>query len=350
MEGRADPIRQVVELWGASSGTAKAVAIAAVATLIVVLVSWYTQEPARDASIAASTDSTARSPDSREKKPPQKWALPIARPLQQGMERLAGELEDTLSEMGGIANARVVLNRPDPTLFSDETAHVTAAVCLWLDPNATPSAAAIQGTATYISRAVPDLTEKGVTIVDGNGRVLFMDGQVVQNNLRDPTTTAPARLASSGKPSPWWSRPLESRAGVTILSLVIAMVLVAIFMTLRRGGRLSAAAARSEKGETPPAAVQEASPLSGLDASAVIAALRFERPQVMAFALARMDEGKAAAVLRGMPEAVRKDVQERMAYMGDVSPVIASAAEEAIAESARSLGASREEVNEWDGF
>ncbi len=349
MQSRDDPIRQLIDLWRGASGVTKAAVIVVAVTLAGLLVGWYAQEPAHDTPVPASTDSAVRSPDAPEGKPSQKWALPIARPLQQGMERLAGELEETLNEMDGISKARVVLNRPEPALFNDDAAHVTAAICLWLNPDIVPSAAAIQGIAAYVSRAVPALTEKAVTIVDGRGRTLFLDGQVVQNNLRSLPTAAPVMFPSSRKSSQWWSRPLESMAGVTILGLVIAVALVAVGMMVWRFVRLSAADGAREKPETPPAA-EGASPLGGLDAGAIAAALRFERPQVMAFALARMDPNEAAVVLEGMPEAVRQDMQERMARLGHVSLVIALAAEKAIAESARSLSASREKVNKWDGF
>ncbi len=348
MQGQTEPIRQLVELWRTTGGVAKAAIVVAAVTLAGLLVMWY----AHDAPVQAPPDSAARFQDASEREPPRKWAIPVAMPLQQGLERLAAELEDILSQMDGISKAEVVLNRLDPTLFGDEEAHVTAAMCLWFAPDTTPSAATLQGIAAYVSRAVPDLTEQGVTIVDGKGRTLFLDGQVVQSNLQDLAAAASTKLTVSKRPSPRWSWRPGSVSGTIALGLAVVVVLTVTVMMLRRGGRLSliAAGADNREFQSEPPTAEEASPLSGLEAGAIAAALRLERPQVIAFALTRMGPDEAAVVLEGMPAAVRRDMQERMARLKHVSPVIASAAEKAIAESARLLGASSEEVNQWGAF
>ena len=336
MQRHADPLRQIADLWRNVGAGGKAGVIVAGIALLALLITWYAGQPSPRGTTPTHPPSAENAADAPDERPARKWPVPIATPMARERDRATAELETTLSEMEGIDRARVALNPADPTLFTEEEKPATAAICLWLKPDLTPTHAMVEGIATYVSRAVPALPLENITIVDGGGRTLFADGQVVDTGVRDIA----AAVARSKAPAPdLWNRPpvsAEALQGVLLLSLAaLAVVLTAILTRLRRPRREAAPAPEGPEGALEPGTPESPPSLSDFDTDAVIVALSRERLQVVAFALSGMQPQDAVAVLQGSPEGLQRDVMELLPNLGEVAPTIAAAAEEALLESTR---------------
>ena len=88
------------------------------------------------------------------------------------MRALQAELAKTISQIDPIANARVLIVRPDPSPFIRDQKPTTASVMVHLRPGATLSHHVATGIVALVSRSVEGLTPENVTLVDGNGRLL----------------------------------------------------------------------------------------------------------------------------------------------------------------------------------
>lgn len=89
---------------------------------------------------------------------------------------LEGELSRTLSRMDGVRAARVHLALPEPTPFAAKQAGATASVILHLAPGAGLSASQVRGVVNLVSGAVEGLPAEGVSVLDGQGRLLQAQG------------------------------------------------------------------------------------------------------------------------------------------------------------------------------
>jgi hypothetical protein len=331
MGRQAGPAAQLADLWRNLGAGSKVTLSLAGAALIALLASWYAREPPTPNPHRFSTSPGKPPSETTSAAQPQRWAVPIATPLGRQRDAAAAELEDTLSQMEGVEKARVTLNRPDPAPYAGEEPSASAAICLWFEPEACPSEAMVEGIVGYLCRAVPELRRDSITIVDGAGRTLFADGQAVSATLR---LLASERVAAAeDRPTrPLWA--LGRAEGALLVCLAALLALLAALMTLRGRGGNARGASRADEPSAAGPTPQASAYMSGFEPAAMVAALAAERPQVVAFALSRMAPAAAAEVGGGLPEALRREVNLRLAASGEVAPVIAAAAERALLQCA----------------
>jgi flagellar M-ring protein FliF len=85
---------------------------------------------------------------------------------------LQAELARAVTQIQGVAAARVLIARPDPTPFLRDRAEPTASVVVKLKPNAGPGKSLAASIVSLVSRAVVGLKAESVTVVDSTGRLL----------------------------------------------------------------------------------------------------------------------------------------------------------------------------------
>ncbi|MBJ7470339.1 MAG: flagellar M-ring protein FliF [Solirubrobacteraceae bacterium] len=88
---------------------------------------------------------------------------------------LEGEIAQTVGAIDGVGGAEVQLTLPEDKLFSSESTPATAAVLL-SGGNAL-DAGAVRGIASLVSSSVSGLKADNVTITDGNGQMLWPNGE-----------------------------------------------------------------------------------------------------------------------------------------------------------------------------
>ncbi len=87
---------------------------------------------------------------------------------------LEGEIAKTISQVDGVGGAEVQLTLPEDKLFSSESTPATAAVLL--SGGASLDGNAVRGIAGLVSSSVSGLKSDKVTITDGNGQMLWPNG------------------------------------------------------------------------------------------------------------------------------------------------------------------------------
>lgn len=85
---------------------------------------------------------------------------------------LQNELETTLKSLNGVADARVSVVMPEPTLFVEKEKATTAAATLKLNPGINFADDQVRAIANLLSASVEGLQPENVTIVDTSGNVL----------------------------------------------------------------------------------------------------------------------------------------------------------------------------------
>ena len=98
---------------------------------------------------------------------------------------LQGELEETLTGIDGVRNARVHLVMPEPSLFTEEENPVTASVTLTLGGGTTLKTKQIDAIANLVSASGEGLDVEEVVIVSSEG--------VMLSEERDPLTKAASK-------------------------------------------------------------------------------------------------------------------------------------------------------------
>jgi len=89
---------------------------------------------------------------------------------------LEGEIARTIGSLTEVENARVHLNLPKPTLFSDKEMPPTASVVIKLKPAAELDRKTVKGVAQLVASSVEGLKASAVTILDQDGKVLNRGG------------------------------------------------------------------------------------------------------------------------------------------------------------------------------
>ncbi len=89
---------------------------------------------------------------------------------------LEGEISRTIGSLSEVENARVHLNLPKATLFSEKEMAPTASVVLKLKPAAELDRRTVKGIAQLVASSVEGLKAPAVTILDQNGKVLNRGG------------------------------------------------------------------------------------------------------------------------------------------------------------------------------
>lgn len=86
---------------------------------------------------------------------------------------LEGELTRTINQIGPVSGSRVHIAIPESRLFSDDEADTSASVVLDLRAGRSLSAQQVQGIAHLVAQSVEGLTAEHVTILNGNGDIIF---------------------------------------------------------------------------------------------------------------------------------------------------------------------------------
>lgn len=99
---------------------------------------------------------------------------------------LQGELARTISQLRGVARARVHLVLPQASLFVEREKPATASVFLKLAPGARLSSEQVRGIVHLVASSVEGLTPERVTVVDTAGRVLLAGGDAGSGGALSP--------------------------------------------------------------------------------------------------------------------------------------------------------------------
>jgi flagellar M-ring protein FliF len=89
---------------------------------------------------------------------------------------LQGELARTISQLRGVARARVHLVLPQASLFAEREKPATGSVFLKLAPGTRLSTEQVRGIVHLVASSVEGLTPERVTVIDTAGRVLLAGG------------------------------------------------------------------------------------------------------------------------------------------------------------------------------
>jgi len=90
---------------------------------------------------------------------------------------LAGELSRTIQSLSQVASARVHLAIPRPSVFVREQPRPSASVLVGLYPGRTLDEAQVSAIQHLVASAVPELSARGVTVVDQAGNLLSGSGE-----------------------------------------------------------------------------------------------------------------------------------------------------------------------------
>ncbi len=83
---------------------------------------------------------------------------------------LEGELQRTISHLGGVERARVHLVLPTRSVFVEDESQGSASVVLHMEPGRRLSSEQARGVVHLVASSVRGLSEENVTVVDGEGR------------------------------------------------------------------------------------------------------------------------------------------------------------------------------------
>lgn len=86
---------------------------------------------------------------------------------------LEGELARSINTLDAVKASRVHISIPKEALFKEDQHQATASVLLQLKPGARLTDEQVKGITNLVANSVEGLTEKGITIIDDSGRVLF---------------------------------------------------------------------------------------------------------------------------------------------------------------------------------
>lgn len=95
---------------------------------------------------------------------------------------LEGEITRTIMELTQVAEARVHIVLPEPSVFISQKKPATAAILLRLRPGAELVPDQVRGIVHLVSRSVEGLKPEDVTVVDDSGRILSNDLQLDGTN------------------------------------------------------------------------------------------------------------------------------------------------------------------------
>ncbi len=86
---------------------------------------------------------------------------------------LEGELARSINTLDAVKASRVHISIPKQAVFKEDQHEATASVLLQLRPGARLTDEQVKGITNLVANSVEGLTEKGITIIDDSGRVLF---------------------------------------------------------------------------------------------------------------------------------------------------------------------------------
>lgn len=86
---------------------------------------------------------------------------------------LEGELARSINTLDAVKASRVHISIPKEAVFKEDQHEATASVLLQLRPGARLSDEQVKGIVNLVANSVEGLSEKGITVIDDSGRVLF---------------------------------------------------------------------------------------------------------------------------------------------------------------------------------
>lgn len=99
---------------------------------------------------------------------------------------LEGELARSIQSVAAVANARVHLAIPKPSVFLREQQKPSASVLVNLHPGRSLEPGQVSAIVHLVSSSVPELAVKNVTVVDQNGTLLSAQGGDIRQTGLDP--------------------------------------------------------------------------------------------------------------------------------------------------------------------
>lgn len=99
---------------------------------------------------------------------------------------LEGELARSIQSLGAVANARVHLALPKPSVFVRDQQKPTASVLLTLQPGRALDQGQVSAIVHLVASSVPELPTSNVTVVDQNGNLLSETGKAAGGKQLDP--------------------------------------------------------------------------------------------------------------------------------------------------------------------
>jgi flagellar M-ring protein FliF len=99
---------------------------------------------------------------------------------------LEGELARSIQSLGAVANARVHLALPKPSVFVRDQQKPTASVLLTLQPGRALDQGQVSAIVHLVASSVPELPTSNVTVVDQNGNLLSDTGKAAGGKQLDP--------------------------------------------------------------------------------------------------------------------------------------------------------------------
>lgn len=116
-----------------------------------------------------------------------------------------GELAKTIQALGPVAEARVHLAIPKPSVFIREQEKPSASVMLTLHPGRLLDGAQVGAVAHLVSSSIPNMPLKNVTVLDQHGNLLTSNLQDSMNSGLNPT-----QLSYLGQIEQGYSKRIES--------------------------------------------------------------------------------------------------------------------------------------------
>jgi flagellar M-ring protein FliF len=99
---------------------------------------------------------------------------------------LEGELARSIQSLGAVANARVHLALPKPSVFVRDQQKPTASVLLTLQPGRALDQGQVSAIVHLVASSVPELPTSNVTVVDQNGNLLSDTSKAAGGKQLDP--------------------------------------------------------------------------------------------------------------------------------------------------------------------
>jgi flagellar M-ring protein FliF len=100
---------------------------------------------------------------------------------------LEGELARSIQSLGAVANARVHLALPKPSVFVRDQQKPTASVLLTLQPGRALDQGQVSAIVHLVASSVPELPTSNVTVVDQNGNLLSETSKAAGGKQLDPS-------------------------------------------------------------------------------------------------------------------------------------------------------------------
>ncbi len=134
-----------------------------------------------------------------------------------------GELARTIQTINSISSATVHISKADDTPFAVQTSPTTASAIVGIKPGSSLTTDQVTGIASLISKSVPDLDIKNVSVIDTDGNQLWDGG----NDPSGPGGSASGKIAAEQNYSEQMRKEMQSYLD-TVLGPRKALVSVSV--------------------------------------------------------------------------------------------------------------------------